>query len=901
MIVYQRPRSPTPPPMRHPPPQTIRLADYLPPDFLIDAVSLDIALHPTQTRVRSRLSLRRNPKGRADAPLTLNGDGLAAVSVKLDGRALRPDEYEISPDSLALAQPPQGPFTLDVETLIDPSGNSALSGLYRSDATYCTQCEAEGFRRITYFLDRPDVLSVYETRIEADKAEAPALLSNGNLIDAGELGDGRHYARWRDPFPKPSYLFALVGGDLAHIGQDYTTASGRRVRLSIYTEHGKETRAEYAMDALIRSMRWDERVFGREYDLDVFNIVAVSAFNMGAMENKGLNIFNDKYVLASPQTATDSDYAGVEAVIAHEYFHNWTGNRITCRDWFQLCLKEGLTVFRDQEFSSDERSRAVKRIADVRGLRLAQFPEDAGPLAHPVRPQTYREINNFYTATVYEKGAEIIRMLKTLIGADAFRRGMDIYFARYDGTAATIEDFLSCFAESSGRDLTHFALWYDQAGTPCVNVSTEFDAANETYRLTLAQQTPPTPGQTEKRPFLIPVALALFDEDGAKLALEADDASAQEECAQGLFELGAPSRTISFKNVGRAPALSLLRGFSAPVRVEPAPDAPQLLRLLAFDDDPFNRWQAAQSLALRTIFARVAALRGEAEIDATARAGDDFLEALSRFIAASDADPAFAALTLTLPTEIDLAREMAENVDPDVLFDARKSLRRDIGARLGPALHDVYARYTSDEPYSPDAASAGRRALRNVALDLIAAADRETGEKMAQRQFEAAANMTDRLAALATLALLGGPAREAAFAAFYKAFADDALVIDKWFSLQATIPEPGTTQAVRALMRHPDFSLASPNRTRALIGAFASANPTRFHALDGSGYEILSDVVLELDPKNPQVAARLLSSLRSWRSLEPRRRERAEAALKRILATPELSRDVNDIATRALA
>ncbi len=598
--------------MRNSPPQAVRLCDYMPPDFLIDSVALDISLHKTQTRVRAKLALRRNPKGRPDAPLTLDGDGLTPRRVALDGRELAPQDYETTPESLTLRAIPPAPFALEIETLVDPTANTQLSGLYRSGSAYCTQCEAEGFRRITYFLDRPDVLSVYTTRIEADRSEAPVLLGNGNPIEAGELPDGRHFAVWHDPFPKPSYLFALVGGDLGHIERRFVTASGREVKLAIYVEHGKEPRADYAMDALERAMRWDEATFGREYDLDVFNIVAVSDFNMGAMENKGLNIFNDKYVLASPQTATDGDYAGIEAVIAHEYFHNWTGNRITCRDWFQLCLKEGLTVFRDQEFSSDQRSRAVKRISDVRGLRLAQFPEDAGPLAHPVRPRLYREINNFYTATVYEKGAEIVRMLKTLIGADAFRRGMDIYFQRFDGTAATVEDFLSCFAESSGRDLTHFALWYEQAGTPLVvNVATKYDAAARTFTLSLTQRTPPTPGQDEKQPLLIPIALALFDEAGEKLPLASPDMSAR-EVSRELVEFSGAERQLRFTGLAARPTLSLLRGFSAPARLEPAQESAELERLLAHDDDPFNRWQAAQSLALRSIFARVAALRAEA-------------------------------------------------------------------------------------------------------------------------------------------------------------------------------------------------------------------------------------------------------------------------------------------------
>src|SRR5208283_4706417 len=523
-------------PMRNPPPQPIRLKDYAPPDFLIDSVELFFSLHKTKTRVRSRLALRRNPKGRPGAPLVLDGDDLKLDRVLLDGRPLDREAFEAGPESFKLAQPPEGPFVLEIETLVDPTANTQLSGLYRSGANYCTQCEAEGFRRITYFLDRPDALSVYTTRIEADRSEAPLLLSNGDLLETGALEGGRHFTVWRDPYPKPCYLFALVGGDLGSISRDFTTRSGRKVKLSIFVEHGKEPRAEYAMDSLVRAMGWDEEIFGREYDLDVFNVVAVSDFNMGAMENKGLNIFNDKYVLASPQTATDADYAAIEAVIAHEYFHNWTGNRITCRDWFQLCLKEGLTVYRDQEFSADMRSRAVKRINDVRTLRLTQFVEDAGPLAHPVRPDSYRAIDNFYTATVYEKGAEIVRMLKTLIGPEAFARGMELYFARFDGTAATVEDFLSCFAESSKRDLSQFARWYSQAGTPVIEVATRHDPETRVFSLTLSQSTPPTPGQEQKVPLEIPIALALFDETGNKLALGTSDASA-EEIAQGRIVL----------------------------------------------------------------------------------------------------------------------------------------------------------------------------------------------------------------------------------------------------------------------------------------------------------------------------------------------------------------------------
>ncbi len=886
--------------MRNPPPQAVRLADYRPPDFLIDAVDLDIALHRTQTRVVARLSIRRNPKGQAGAPLTLDGDGLVLRRLELNKKAVDAAEVEVSPDRLTLREIPEAPFELEIETELDPSANTQLTGLYRSGSAYCTQCEAEGFRRITYFLDRPDVLSVYTTRIEAEKSDAPVLLGNGNRVAAGDLDGGtRHFAVWRDPFPKPSYLFALVGGDLGHIGERYRTRSGRDVDLAIYVEHGKESRAAYAMDSLVRAMRWDEEVFGREYDLDVFNIVAVSDFNMGAMENKGLNIFNDKYVLASPETATDSDYAGIEAVIAHEYFHNWTGNRITCRDWFQLCLKEGLTVFRDQEFSADQRSRAVKRISDVRGLRLQQFPEDAGPLAHPVRPGVYHEINNFYTATIYEKGAEIVRMLKTLIGDAAFRKGMDIYFERFDGTAATVEDFLSCFAESSGRDLAQFSLWYEQAGTPLVTVDGVYDQSAKTYTLTLEQSTPPTPGQSEKKPLVVPIALGLIGENGDELELVTDRGGAgasAEEKARGLVELTTQKRAIVFKDIPSRPVVSLLRGFSAPVRLSPAPSADDLQRLLAHDGDPFNRWQAAQSLALRSIFGRIDAARRNARFEEDAA----FFDALRRLVATSERDPSLAAQALALPSDIDIAREIGRDVDPDIIFAARSGLRRELGRSLQSALRDVHQHLADHTGYSPDAASAGRRALRNAALDLLSAGDPVGGGALAERQFADAANMTDKLAALATLSFIPGEAREAAFDAFYARYAGDHLVVDKWFALQSMIPEPETTQRVARLMAHPAFSLGNPNRVRAVVGAFANGNPTRFHALDGSGYDLLARVVLELDPKNPQLAARLLSALRSWRSLEERRRALAEATLRRIVAETGLSADVTDIATRAL-
>jgi aminopeptidase N len=878
--------------------QPVRLADYRVPDFLIDSVELDISLDRNVTRVVSTLAVRPHPEGRADAPLALDGDELALTGIHLDGEALAVSAYVATPSELTIAEPPRRPFKLKIETQLDPAANTKLMGLYRSGSAYCTQCEAEGFRRITYFLDRPDVLSVYRVRLEADKVEAPVLLSNGNLESTGDFGTGRHYAVWNDPFKKPSYLFALVAGDLARVGGEFVTASGRRVELGIYVEPGRESRADYALDALKRSMAWDERAYGREYDLDVFNIVAVSDFNMGAMENKGLNVFNDKYVLASAATATDDDYAGIEGVIAHEYFHNWTGNRITCRDWFQLCLKEGLTVFRDQEFTADQRSAPVKRIADVRGLKSAQFPEDAGPLAHNVRPEVYQEINNFYTATVYQKGAEVIRMLKALIGAPAFRAGMDLYFERCDGTAATIEDFLACFAEVSGRDLTEFKRWYSQAGTPLLTVRTAYDEARKTFRVDLAQSLAPTPGQSEKEPAAMPIALGLVDPEGGDLPLTSSDATL-EELRSGVFALEGASRTLEFAGVKRRPALSVLRGFSSPVRIDDDLTEDDLVTLLQRDSDSFNRWQALQTLAVRLLLRSVAAIRqGVApsfEGGFIAAYGSVVADALEGRI-----DPAFAALSLHLPSETDIAREIGRDVDPDAIYRARDSLRGALGRAHAAGLASLHEAMSSSGPFSPDAAGAGRRALRNGALAMYVSGSAIEGELRAQRQLAEADNMTEKFGALVALATIPGPSREHAFEAFARSYAAEPLILDKWFALQAQIAESGTLARVRGLMAHHAFSLANPNRVRALIGGF-TANQTQFNRADGAGFDLLAEIVLTLDPTNPQIAARLLTALRSWRSLEPGRRDNAAATLRRVSERNKLSADVRDIVTRSLA
>ncbi|GGE94548.1 aminopeptidase N [Stappia taiwanensis] len=880
--------------MRPDTPAPVRLEDYRPTDFAIDTVSLDIRLAPKATQVRARLAIRRRDTAAKGAPLVLDGDELDLVSLALDGRPLAADAYTAAPDRLEIRALPDGPFVLEIETRLDPDANTKLMGLYRSSGTYCTQCEAEGFRRITYFLDRPDCLSVYTTRIEARESDAPVLLGNGNPVEAGRIeGTDRHYAVWHDPHPKPAYLFAMVAGDLARVSNRFTTADGRDVALNIYVEHGNEGACDWAMDSLKRSMRWDEEVFGRIYDLEVFNIVAVSDFNMGAMENKGLNIFNDKYVLASPDTATDQDYAGIEAVIAHEYFHNWTGNRITCRDWFQLCLKEGLTVFRDQEFSSDMRSRPVKRIADVRLLKSHQFPEDAGPLAHPVRPRLYHEINNFYTATVYEKGAEVVRMLKALLGPEDFRAGMDLFFERHDGEATTVEAFLACFQEASGRDLAQFSLWYEQAGTPTLTVDSKYEPEARRFTMTVRQSVPPTPKQSAKKPMTIPLKAALIGPDGTEMT---GLSVAGAEMTGDTLHIRNPSHMIVFSDVPARPVPSLLREFSAPVHLKSDLSDADLLFLAARDTDPFNRWQALQSVALSALIKATQAAAGQRPITVD----PELVDAIGASIADDSLDPAFRALCLQLPGETDLAREIGKDVDPEAICQARRQVRATIADRLAETMLATYTAMTSPGPFSPDAAASGRRALRNVLLEYLSHGTGGQDGTLARAHFDAADNMTDRAAALGVLVHARLPGHEEALAAFADRHGHTPLALDKWFTIQATAPFGDALDTVKRLTTHAGFSMGNPNRVRALIGAFATGNQSQFNRADGAGFDYLAEVVLSLDKTNPQVAARLASAFRSWRSLEPERQARAEAALRHVAAMAELSPDVRDIVDRCL-
>ncbi len=874
--------------MRTDEPRAINLTDYRAPDYGISELSLDFALDPEATIVTATMQVAR---AGADAPLVLNGEQMKLLSVAIDGRKLASGEYKVDDEALTLQSVPPR-FLLEIVTEIAPAKNTALEGLYTAKGIFCTQCEAEGFRRITYFLDRPDVLAVYTTRIEASKADYPVLLSNGNPVARGELPDGRHFIVWNDPWPKPSYLFALVAGDLGSIRDEFTTMSGRKVALVIYVEKGNEPKAVFALDALKRAMKWDEEAYGREYDLDIFMIVAVSAFNMGAMENKGLNIFNDKALLASPETATDDDFARIESIVAHEYFHNWTGDRITCRDWFQLSLKEGLTVFRDQQFSADQRSAGVKRIEDVRMLRARQFPEDAGPLAHPVQPQSYITIDNFYTATVYEKGSEVIGMLKTLVGDEGYRKATDLYFARHDGQAATVEDWVKCFEDSCGRDLKQFRLWYVQSGTPTVEATGEYDAAKKTYALTLKQSLGPTPGQPVKKPMHIPVRLGLVGRNGAlSLTLEGENAPGPEE---RVLELTAAEQRFVFVGVEEAPLLSLGRGFSAPVHFRLPADRTSRAALMGRDADDFNRWESGQILAtdVLTAMARDAA-SGNAPV-----ADRSYVDAIGEALARAEDDPAFAALMLTPPLESELAQAIPDP-DPDAIHAARVALIRRVAVAHGVRIEALYRKFDSSGAFAPDAKSAGRRALRNVALRFLTAADDEEAAGRAEAHYRAATNMTDMIAGLAALSRMNSAKRDTAFAHFHDRFRSDPLVLDKWFGLQAGSSLPETVAAVRALMKHPAFDIKNPNRVRALVGAF-SGNHLRFHAADGSGYALVGETVRALDAINPQVAARMAGAFEVWRRYDSKRQALMRAELEAMVAMADLSANLFEVATKML-
>lgn len=883
---------------------TIRREDYQPPSCLVESVDLRFVLDPDDTRVFSRLEMIRRP-GADSAEFVLNGQALEVVDLRVDGQPVSAPTFA---DECLRLEAPAGRFTVQSEVRIRPSANTTLSGLYMSQGNYFTQCEAEGFRRICPFPDRPDVMAPYRVRIEAPREAAPVLLSNGNLLESGDL-DGRpgwHYAVWEDPFRKPSYLFALVAGNLVCTEERLRTANGEKL-LQVWVEPGNQDKTGHAMRSLVNAIEWDERRYGLSLDLERFMIVAVSDFNMGAMENKGLNIFNTKYVFANPLIATDADFANVESVVGHEYFHNWTGNRVTCRDWFQLTLKEGLTVFRDQQFSADmqagqadtperaQSARAVKRIEDVRLLRTVQFAEDAGPMAHPIRPDSYTEINNFYTVTVYEKGAEVIRMLHTLLGEQGFRRGIDLYFERHDGQAVTCDDFLAAMADANGRDLAQFSRWYEQAGTPVLRVRRRYDPDTGELTLTVQQICPPTPGQTDKPPLHIPFALALLDTDGHELPVRLDGEDPLEPGTR-VLELTRREHVFRFTGLAREPVPSMLRGFSAPVVLDhPYSDA-DLARLARVDADPFNRWEAAQRLAVAAVLGVLAGADAPTRIE-------PLIEALGHGLRDERLDPAYRALLLTLPAEGYIA-EQIEEVDPASLRAARNDVRRSLHRALADAFEHSLDTLRDPGPYKPDTASAGRRALRNLALGALVDIGRASAWDLADAQLRGADNMTERASALAALVNSPAPQREDALQWFRQTYADEPLALDKWFTLQATMHrqagDPPVLARVRALADLPEFSLRNPNRARALVGAFCSANLAEFHAEDGSGYAFWLEQVRRIDAINPQLAARLARALDRWRKFEPRRQSLMRDALRSLAATDGLSRDVGEIVGKAL-
>ncbi|GAA4492941.1 aminopeptidase N [Pseudaeromonas paramecii] len=863
-------------------PQEKHRLDYQPPHYWIDSIDLDVDLHDSATRVVAISQVRRN--GHHNEPLILDGEDLLLSKVAVNGQPW--SAYLAEPGKLTLSQLPSE-FVLTIETQIDPAGNTALEGLYQSGSAFCTQCEAEGFRRITYYLDRPDVLARFSTRISADKARFPFLLSNGNRTGSGELADGRHWVSWQDPFPKPCYLFALVAGDFDLLQDSFTTRSGRRVALELYVDKGNLDRAGHAMASLKKSMAWDETRFGLEYDLDIYMIVAVDFFNMGAMENKGLNIFNAKFVLANPQTATDTDYFDIERVIGHEYFHNWTGNRVTCRDWFQLSLKEGLTVFRDQEFSSDLGSRGVNRIRNARLVQGPQFAEDAGPMAHPIRPDVVIEMNNFYTLTVYEKGSEVIRMLHTLLGEDAFQAGIRLYLGRHDGQAATCEDFVCAMEEASGRDLKQFRRWYSQAGTPVLTVRDEYDAHQQIYRLHVSQSTPATPRQPEKLPLHIPLSLALYDEQGR--VIQSDGVAVDR-----VLDVQEPQQTFEFTGIGEKPVPALLQEFSAPVKLDYPFSEAQLTLLLGHAQNDYSRWDAAQRLVQNWIHQAVEQLaRQQAPAVPVALA-----RVLQQVLQDSRLDAALRAEILTLPSESSLL-ETFNQVDVDLLHKARQQLLRSLATAMQPALLSAY-RSCQQGWEGLSAEAVGQRALAGVCLQLLSLADPALGDELVACQWREQSGMTLRLAALQAANQAQLPCRDALMAEFEAQWHHDGLVMDNWFRLQAQTPVAALTK-VRGLLSHPSFSLSNPNRTRALVGTFCSANPVAFHAKDGSGYAFLAEILTELNRTNPQVASRLITPLIQFQRLDNDRQQLARQTLQRLAGLPDLARDLFEKIERALS
>ncbi len=875
--------------MKNATPRTIYLKDYTQPAYQVETVDLQFELGEQQTRVYSHLQLYRNIL--ADShQLILNGENLVLGEVKLNGQPLDDTNYQLDDKSLTLNDLPEC-FELEIETFIKPQENFSLEGLYKSSGNFCTQCEAEGFRKITYFPDRPDVMAVFSTRIIADKKCYPVLLSNGNPVDCGELDDGRHWVLWQDPFKKPCYLFALVAGDLAFIERDYTTMSGKAVQLRIYVQAHNIEKCDHAMTSLIRAMAWDEKTFGREYDLDVYNIVAVDDFNMGAMENKGLNIFNSKYVLAKQETATDTDFIGIEGVIAHEYFHNWSGNRVTCRDWFQLILKEGLTVFRDQQFTADMNAAAPKRIDDVNILRTAQFAEDSGPMAHPIQPDSYQEINNFYTVTVYNKGAEVIRMIHTLLGKENFRKGMDLYFERHDGQAVTTEDFISAMEDAAGVDLSQFRRWYHQAGTPVLDVEEEYDANLQRYTLILSQHTPATPGQDKKLPFHIPVAVSLMDKTGNVMAVEHGAPSIGSETF--ILPLTQERQSFVFEKVQQRPVLSILKGYSAPVKLAINRSDEELAFCMAHESDDFNRWDAGQQLASRIILLLVDQVQKNEPLSVA----DCFIDAWRKTLQNKTLDNALLARALALPS-LSYIGEMMEIIDVEAIHQAREFVQRKLAEALK---HDWLAAYHDKQVSTFDLqpASMSKRFLRNLALSYLMYLP-AVGEALAREQYDHADNMTNQLAAFKALVHHESVSSEEIINAFYRQWHKDSLVLDKWFAIQASAPNTSTLKRLEILFGHADFDLKNPNRVRALLGMFCSANPLCFHHHSGAGYQVLGRYIEKLDAMNPQIAARMCIPLTRWKRYDAVRQKQMKMQLQRLLALPELSNDVSELVSKSL-